>query len=322
MKLNNKGFAVSIILYSIIVVIILVLTLILSVYATNIRNKISLADNVKGRIIDKEVIDLDTLSAHVSINKTIPSLITKGDSYLIVGNYNIGQFGGRLSCSIDGDTVNNPLTANTSSLNVGSHNVVCSIILDGNTVAQDSREIVVSYVQKTITNLVTNGSFESGDSNWTLSNTTIVSGGYHGSKALRFNSGNSLSTQTLAIKPVIEHKYYGSLMFKSSLTFTATDDRYDWYNTEDMNGRMIFARKNMQVTNWTRISYVQSIDAETYLGTDWIIRNFVTNSNANSYADALILIDLTETFGSGSEPTRDWCDKHINYFDGTTTIYR
>ena len=50
MKLNNKGFAASIILYSIVAIIVTVLILILSVYAMNIHNKTSLSDDVKENI--------------------------------------------------------------------------------------------------------------------------------------------------------------------------------------------------------------------------------------------------------------------------------
>ena len=53
MKLNNKGFAASIILYSIIAVIIIVLILILAIYATNTHNKSSLGDTVKEKISTK-----------------------------------------------------------------------------------------------------------------------------------------------------------------------------------------------------------------------------------------------------------------------------
>lgn len=47
MKLNNKGFAASIILYSIVAIIVTVLILILSVYAVNIHNKATLSDKIK-----------------------------------------------------------------------------------------------------------------------------------------------------------------------------------------------------------------------------------------------------------------------------------
>ena len=50
MKLNNKGFAVSIILYSMIAVITIVLVLIVTIYTTNVHNKLSQADSVKQKI--------------------------------------------------------------------------------------------------------------------------------------------------------------------------------------------------------------------------------------------------------------------------------
>ena len=53
MKLNNKGFAASIILYSMIAVIIVVLLLILAVYASNVHNKSNLGDEVKQNIATK-----------------------------------------------------------------------------------------------------------------------------------------------------------------------------------------------------------------------------------------------------------------------------
>ena len=33
-----------------------------------------------------------------------------------------------------------------------------------------------------------------------------------------------------------------------------------------------------------------------------------------------MVIDLTEAFGEGNEPTKEWCDTNIPYFDGATEI--
>jgi hypothetical protein len=38
------------------------------------------------------------------------------------------------------------------------------------------------------------------------------------------------------------------------------------------------------------------------------------------YFNGLMLVDLTESFGAGKEPTKEWCDKNIPYFLGTKTI--
>lgn len=35
------------------------------------------------------------------------------------------------------------------------------------------------------------------------------------------------------------------------------------------------------------------------------------------YIDGAVLIDLTATYGSGNEPTQEWCDANIPYFSGT-----
>lgn len=40
------------------------------------------------------------------------------------------------------------------------------------------------------------------------------------------------------------------------------------------------------------------------------------------YVDAVMLIDLTEAFGLGNEPTKEWCDENISYFDGSTIVYK
>ena len=34
------------------------------------------------------------------------------------------------------------------------------------------------------------------------------------------------------------------------------------------------------------------------------------------------VIDLTESFGAGNEPSKEWCDANIDYFDGTITVYK
>lgn len=39
-----------------------------------------------------------------------------------------------------------------------------------------------------------------------------------------------------------------------------------------------------------------------------------------AWYDGWMIIDLTATFGAGNEPTKDWCDKNIPYFEGTLKI--
>ena len=55
--LNNKGFAVSVILYSISAIIIVVMFLILSVVASNVHNTNNMADEIKKEISGLEIRD-------------------------------------------------------------------------------------------------------------------------------------------------------------------------------------------------------------------------------------------------------------------------
>ena len=50
MRLNNKGFAASIILYSAVAVVLIVMLSILTIYATNTHNKTDQADDIKRNI--------------------------------------------------------------------------------------------------------------------------------------------------------------------------------------------------------------------------------------------------------------------------------
>ena len=174
----------------------------------------------------------------------------------------------------------------------------------------------------TLTNMIKNGSFESGSTNWSLSGANVVSGGYNGSYSLRFDPGGiSMSSQTLSQSaPTLNHKYYFSVMFKSASNYTKSDSRYEWYYT-DANNATMFVHKNTASASWQRNSTIGVVTANTYLGYQWNIRNFVRESNIYTYADSLLLIDLTAAFGAGNEPSKEWCDSNINYFDTTATVY-
>ncbi len=135
-----------------------------------------------------------------------------------------------------------------------------------------------------------------------------------------------MTMQKLSVTaPTLNHKYYSSLMFKSSNTFeyvSTYDSRYEWYYSDALGADIIFTEKKIKTTNWTRLSSIQQVTTSTYLNQTWYIRNFQRGATEYSYSDDLILIDLTEAFGSGNEPDKEWCDNNINYFDGTTTIYK
>ena len=134
-----------------------------------------------------------------------------------------------------------------------------------------------------------------------------------------------MSSQILDIAaPVLNHKYYGAIMFKSSDKFSQVDARFEWI-CNPVNGVetiLIFAHKSMPTTSWKKLSSIQSVTDSQNLPNSCYIRNFEVKATDYSYCDDLIIIDLTEAFGAGNEPNQEWCDNHITFFDGTTTIYK
>ena len=174
----------------------------------------------------------------------------------------------------------------------------------------------------TLTNLIKNGSYESGSDNWNLTNASVTSSkASHGGNSLMLKANTTaMSTQILSEKsPILGHKYYGRLKFLSTTNFTTLDNRFEWYYTDGANALMVFANKNVQTTNWTLLSNIGSISVNTYLSNTWNIRNFEVNANADSYVDELVTIDLTESYGSGNEPSKEWLDTNIQYFEETAS---
>ena len=145
---------------------------------------------------------------------------------------------------------------------------------------------------------------------------------YEGNGALKYLSNvTSMSSQNLKKNvPTINHQYYGSLEFNSNSSFTVNDNRFEWYYS-DAGGTMVFARKTATNGEWKKLSSIQILSDETYINQEWELRNFTVNANEASYVDNLLIIDLTESFGSGNEPEAEWVDENIPWFENTASIY-
>ncbi len=172
---------------------------------------------------------------------------------------------------------------------------------------------------KVATNLVKNSGFENGTKNWTLSGTELTTKvSSTGKTSLQFNPNvTAMSTQTMDI-PIANHIYYGGLQFLSSNTFTTVDPRYEWFIGDAENSHMVFSYKNIKTVVWEKLTTRTSLSAPN--SGNWVIRNFMLNSNEEAYADDLFIIDLTEIYGEGNEPTKEWCDANIHYFDGVGIV--
>lgn len=216
-----------------------------------------------------------------------------------------------------------------NSLNINADNSFYTIyaIDEANNISNYYTAILIktSTTPYSIKNIVTNGGFENNLDNWTTITglTTITndekSSGNYSLKLVK--NGTNYIDQSINT-PILGHLYYHAFDFKSSNSFIAQNETRNEIFYKDDDGGQMYIGKDKKFPMWNKISKIQSINVSTYLDKEWVYRILMINSNEDSFVDNVILIDLTATFGSGNEPDKDWCDKHINYFDGTTTIYK
>lgn len=173
----------------------------------------------------------------------------------------------------------------------------------------------VKYNYKQTRNLVADNGYCY--NHWSLSSCSTVVEDIESRRSyysLHFPSGDGLrmSTQPMPT-PIANHKYYGGIFWKTGNNFSAADGRFEWYYTDgDTNVNLTFAQKIFYSTNnnWVLLSSIVQAGNNPTSG-QWIIRNFIVNGTTNSYCAKPIIVDLTECFGAGNEPTKEWCDENI-----------
>lgn len=176
-----------------------------------------------------------------------------------------------------------------------------------------------------LTNLVTNGSFEHGRADWNnwFSNIDDIIVSSEVSKFGRYSIKNYGTTKWQTINNPFtgvsnHHYYYSSYAYSKTTNCYSTfgyyyDNSFHWPNSS----------RQTVLNVWERQSGV-----EIGPNTDYQVYYNVADSSSDNgvarecYADGVVVIDLTESFGSGNEPSKVWCDENIDYFDGITTVYK
>lgn len=169
----------------------------------------------------------------------------------------------------------------------------------------------------TITNLIPNGSFET-TANWsgvTRSTAQAFFGGYSSQLG---GSGTIINTVTPTAQPILNHIYYGRHYVKTNGNVTYGDARFELYAGDGAGLNFVFGYNGGNHPTWQMES--NRIKLMALNGTNYIIRSFTVNASSTVWTDGLMLIDLTAGFGAGSEPTKEWCDANIPYFEGSLGV--
>lgn len=109
--------------------------------------------------------------------------------------------------------------------------------------------------------------------------------------------------------PIANHKYYGGCYYKTDSGLTSADARFEWFIGDGANKQIVFGQKTDTGNTWKKMSAIGSLSSP--VTGNWIIRNFLVNPTGYCYCTKMMVVDLTDTFGAGNEPTKEWCDENI-----------
>ena len=109
--------------------------------------------------------------------------------------------------------------------------------------------------------------------------------------------------------PIPNHVYYGGVEQKAPSGASFDDGRFEWWKGDVAGELMVFAYMDGTNDQWVRQSAVFRAEADT--SGSWIMRNFTVNGTAEAYRRNPIIIDLTEAFGAGNEPSAAWVDANM-----------
>lgn len=173
----------------------------------------------------------------------------------------------------------------------------------------------------TLTNLLTNSSFE--NTGWgntaycTLSyDNTVKKYGDYSLKvtATRTSSGEVYFANSTNVNMIQNHIYYACCELYQTSSVCSGMQAY-WPQAEPNMGTVSVSEINKWVKCGFRASRTSWSGSQNFR---FDIENIIAPNYV--YLDGAILVDLTEAFGSGNEPSIEWCDNNIVYFEGIKTI--
>lgn len=182
-----------------------------------------------------------------------------------------------------------------------------------------------------LVNLVTNGSFENNTDGWTAVSSTLSvdsTRSVFGDSSIKIvATGTTYARARIELLDLLNltHTYYLSVY--AMCTGLTTDNQWHCEITRVKDSTNIydsswFSYKN-SINTWefgSKLLDSDYLSNSSRIFLDIMTRNNCTENVDTILADGVVLVDLTDSFGAGNEPSQDWCDKHISWFEGSILI--
>lgn len=174
----------------------------------------------------------------------------------------------------------------------------------------------------TLVNLIPNPSFDT-TASWsgvTRSTTYAKYGAYSSRLGSTSGTGTYINTVKPSKVPVQGHKYYGRHSIRTAGNVTTAENRFELFAGDGAGLNWVFGHNSGNHPGWYMESAIHTLDTLASAAANYSIRNFTVNASNYVYCDGLMLIDLTAAFGAGNEPSKEWCDRAIPFFEGSLSL--
>ena len=182
-----------------------------------------------------------------------------------------------------------------------------------------------------VTNMFSNGSFEDGFTNWN-SNLFGAGGGtlstvkaYDGKQSVFINAIGDSKEKAIGYDGTIsiqaDHQYYFAMnVYVDSYTSSSGSPIASLINFESLSFDTSI------LNSWQHVSKIITSKGTSRefssAGNMRFGQVYASSNYYQLYMDSIILVDLTEAFGSGNEPSQTWCDRNISWFEGSKNVYK
>ena len=181
-------------------------------------------------------------------------------------------------------------------------------------------------INYTITNLITNGSFENGTTGWKIYSSSVQTDNKHSGTSSLCNStssrwyGAKIQNEITAISP-LDIVY---MLAYVNIPTLNSDTNYYYMGISDEVGHDYQTMNVSQSTNgWVKMSSRKAMPVDstpTIFFTNYFHKLNESTTVNTAYVDDIMIVNLTTTFGAGNEPSKEWCDNNFSYFDGTRSM--
>lgn len=177
-----------------------------------------------------------------------------------------------------------------------------------------------------VENLIKNGGFESGKDPWTGGKVNeIVDGGKDSAKCVKctYTTTNWDYMTSSYFTAIMSHMYYMGVHVKGNNTACA----YNLFFYSPADGGYYVtgntAPSGPTPLDWQKVGYIATV---TQMPGNTMAALLYANTNkgftSENYVmyDNVVVVDLTDLFGAGNEPSIAWCNEHIHYSEDGAVI--